>query len=207
MFDKLNFERVFESFKKILNLWKSRTLSLFGKNEVIKSLALPKLFYVTSMAIPPKPFLDKVKNEIVKFMWSNRRPKIAYKVLISNKDQGGIGLPDIYSRIKTQKIMVIKRLLSVDSLAPWKLIPLRYLNPIVGRENVNLNFDVDKIPKFIPKFYEVCLTEFSKFVRKSPVTKEEILNQPVWNNVCIKHHSTLNIIDNPSILENYTILA
>ena len=31
-------------------------------------------------------------------------------------------------------------------------------------------------------------TEFSKFVRKSPVTKEEILNQPVWNNAYIKHH-------------------
>ena len=63
-----------------------------------------------------------------------------------------------------------------------------YLNPIVGRENVNLNFDVDKIPKFIPKFYELCLTEFSKFVRKSPVTKVEILNQPVWNKAYIKHH-------------------
>ena len=84
----------------------------------------------------------------------------AYKVLISRKDQGGIGLPDIYSRIKTQKIMVIKRLLSDDSLAPWKLIPLWYLNPIGGRENVNLNFDVDKIPKFIPKLYEVCLQNF-----------------------------------------------
>ena len=34
----------------------------------------------------------------------------------------------------------------------------------------NLNFDVGKISKFIPKFYEVCLTEFKKFVTKSPVT-------------------------------------
>ena len=56
--------------------------------------------------------------------------------------------------------MVIKRLLSDDSLATWKLIPLWYLNLIGGRENVNLNFDVDKIPKFIPKFYEVCLQNF-----------------------------------------------
>ena len=30
----------------------------------------------------------------------------------------------------------------------------------------NLNFDVGKISKFIPKFYEVCLTEFKKFVTK-----------------------------------------
>ena len=39
------------------------------------------------MLIPPKAFLDDVKAEIVKL---NKKPKIVHKVLISQKQYGGL---------------------------------------------------------------------------------------------------------------------
>jgi hypothetical protein len=185
LMEKLNFDRVFESFKTTLNMWKSRSLTLFGKNEVMKSLAFSKILYVTSLLIPPQKFLEKVKAEILKFIWSGRIPKVAYKVLISGKENGGIGLPDIYQRIKTQQIIFVKRLLS-DSLPPWKFIPLLYLNTIGGLENIRSNFDKANIPRKLPKYYRVCLEEFACFTNKIPNSKQEVLLQPVWNNAKIK---------------------
>ena len=180
-----NFDRVLLSFKRILNMWKSRNLTLFGKNIVLKSLALSKVLYITTMLIPPKTFLDEVKTEIVKFIWSNRKPKIAYKVLISKKQYGGIDLPDIFSRIKTQHIMLIKRLLE-ESLTPWKVVPALYLDKIGGRENIRSNFDFKKIPSNIPDFYKYCLADYAEFVQKAPETIKEVIIQPIWNNAMIQ---------------------
>ena len=105
---KLNIDKLFKSYKSKINIWKSRSLTLYGKNEVFKSLALSKILYVTSVLIPPTDFLEKVKNEMLKFIWSGRAHKVAYKVLISKKDAGGIGLPDVHLRVKTQQIILIK---------------------------------------------------------------------------------------------------
>ena len=88
-----------------------------------KILGTFKYFYVTAMIGAPLSFLDKVKKEIVKFVWADRKPKLAYYVLISRTEKGGICLPDINSRVQTQKIMLIKRLLTGRTLHPWKLIP------------------------------------------------------------------------------------
>ena len=116
--EKQNFDKLLDSFKTTLNIWKSRKMTLYGKCTVIKSLALTKIFYVTAMIEPPLSFLDKVKKEIVKFVWADRKPKLAYNVLISRTEKGGICLPDIISRVQTQQIMLRKRLLTGRTLHP-----------------------------------------------------------------------------------------
>ena len=82
--------------------------------------------------------------------------------------------------------MLIKRLLTGRTLHPWKLIPSWYLREIGGLEAARSNFNVDMIPKNLPKYYKQCLITYSKFVKRLPLTKQEVLIQPLWNNANIK---------------------
>ena len=60
------------------------------------------------------------------------------------------------------------------------------MDKIGGLENIRSNFDYSKIPKKLPKYYKNCFEAFAKFVNKVPASKQELLIQPIWNNVNIK---------------------
>ena len=54
------------------------------------------------------------------------------------KDQGGIGLPDIDNQIFTQQIRWVQKLCSMES-SPWNIIPNFYLQQIGGHYNIRSN--------------------------------------------------------------------
>ena len=119
---------------------------------MIKSLALSKIMYVTGVLIPDKCFIDKIKSEMIKFIWSGRVPKVAYKVLLHSKERGGIGLPDVHSRVKAQQINIITRLVS-GVVTPWKIIPSWFLDPYGGIKNVRSSFDIKMMSSFSEDSY------------------------------------------------------
>ena len=43
---KLNFDKRVAQFDILLNTWKQRNLTIYGRNQIIKSLAMPRLLYV-----------------------------------------------------------------------------------------------------------------------------------------------------------------
>ena len=84
---KLNFDRALNNFKQVINMWKNRTLSLYGKTIILKSLAIPKLLYVCSMSEVPSVYTDEVKKCMCKFLWKGT-PKIKYSVIIDGLYKG-----------------------------------------------------------------------------------------------------------------------
>ena len=73
--DKLNFEKKLEDLQRILNSWKRRKLTLLGKINIAKSLALSKLTYNASLLPLPKDFDKKVNKTIFDFIWGNKPHK------------------------------------------------------------------------------------------------------------------------------------
>jgi len=59
---KKNFEEKLNSMKKLLNLWQSRHLTLYGRIAILKSLALSKLVYNTSVLTFPLESASFVKT-------------------------------------------------------------------------------------------------------------------------------------------------
>ena len=49
-----NFIERLDSIKKLINIWSSRGLSIYGKVTVIKSLLIPKFVYISSYFRPPR---------------------------------------------------------------------------------------------------------------------------------------------------------
>ena len=112
-----------------------------------------------------------------------------YNSLISDREKGGIKLPDFETRITSQQIMWVKRLLAKSSKL-WKIIPTYYLAEVGGVSCIGSNFDHKVIPKHLPSFYVSALNAWSKFVHTDPKTKDEIVLQPLWNNCKIKGTQT-----------------
>ena len=50
-----NFIEKLDTIKKLINIWSSRGVSLYGKVTIIKSLIIPKFVYVSSLLPPPPP--------------------------------------------------------------------------------------------------------------------------------------------------------
>ena len=70
IFDKLN------PLKKLLNIWSSRDLSIYGRINIVKTLAISKLTFICSVLDTPNGFTDEVNNIIFRYIWKNKNPKL-----------------------------------------------------------------------------------------------------------------------------------
>jgi len=56
-----------DSVKKLINIWSGRSLSLYGKVTIIKSLIVPKFVYVSSLLTTPKGVIQELNRLILNF--------------------------------------------------------------------------------------------------------------------------------------------
>ena len=78
-FDKLG------SLKKTLNMWSQRDLSIVGRINIIKTLALKKLVFICSVMNTPKDLSKEIKKITFDFIWNHTPTKIKKTTLSSKK--------------------------------------------------------------------------------------------------------------------------
>ena len=64
---KLLKEKNFIEKKKLINIWFSRGLSIYGKVTIIKSFLIPKFVYVCSLLPTPKEIVNELNQLLFKF--------------------------------------------------------------------------------------------------------------------------------------------
>ncbi len=84
-----------EKIKLIFERWKNRSLTIFGKILVIKTLAISKLIHSMSMLVTPDDVLNDIEKAIFKFLWDSH-DRIKRKTLIGSKENGGIKMLDVF---------------------------------------------------------------------------------------------------------------
>ena len=65
-----NFIERLDSIKKLINIWSSRNLSIYGEITIIKSFFIPKFVYICSLLPTPKEVVKQLNQIIVKFLWN-----------------------------------------------------------------------------------------------------------------------------------------
>ena len=181
-----NFEQKLNSMKSLLNLWYPRNLTLYGRITILKSLAISKLVYNTSVLTFPSKFITMVNQAITQFVW-NKKAKIKQKTMIGPKEQGGLNMPDFEIISDALKVSWIKRLNDSNETSGWSHIPLSYLRDVGGLFLLQCNFDLKALKFKIPlAFYKEALYAWGKINCSSPNTKEQVLNEIIWNNHFIK---------------------
>ena len=121
----LNIVNLLINIKDSLKMWNFRELTLAGKIQIFKSLALSKAVYVCTMTSPSRQFLDQINLLKRDFIWAGKSSKVKHSILIGSYAEGGYKNVDIEFKLKSLKIIWIKRLLDDNRPFPNSIMKLR----------------------------------------------------------------------------------
>ena len=183
--ERHNLVNLLINIKDSLKMWNFRELTLSGKIQIFKSLALLKTVYVCTMISPSRQFLDQLNLLKRNFIWAGKSAKIRHSTLIVSCAEGGYKDVDIESKLKSLKIIWIKRLLD-DNFHPWKIIPNKLFS-FTGTSSVfcqnfkQSRYCAEQFSSF-PKFYQELILFWENVCTEQPKDFQDIINQFIWNN-------------------------
>ena len=181
-----NWKKRIKDIETLLDLWKSRDLTLFGKVAIIKSLAIPKIIYPGSVLTVPEEIIKQLNKLFYTFIWG-KRDKIQRNVAIADIENGGLNMTDLESFFDSLKVTWVSRILNATAEDQWASVAKKYIKSL-GPENLILKLNTDKIKEAhflgnMPKFYQEMIVKFNKTkIITSQTFKDYILDQPIWGN-------------------------
>ena len=174
-----NYELKYREFEKILQNWKFRYTTLYGRLMIVKTLALAQLNYVISCFEIEHSYVTKTQDAIYNFIWESKTPKIKNKVALQSVEKGGLKIPHVDSYVLANRAAWIKRLLDIRSSNLSYL--QMFLPDITFDYFIKCNYNHEDLPVEIPTFYRQIL--YAWFVLKqAPSNAIDIRRESVFFN-------------------------
>jgi len=193
---ELNYNPIMNKIKICLNIWRQRNLSLFGRIEIVKGLAISRLVYVMSMLpSPSEDYFKEIDTILNKFIWKDKPAKIRGTVLRNLKENGGANMMNIRLQDKCLKLNWITRL--CNNSGCWKECVLKFLpvsennidyffNGNLKVTDLSLQCSKNSIWTDIIKYW--C--EFNYVSADDLFTRQDVLATHLWlnSNIRIRNH-------------------
>ena len=175
--------------KSCLNCWSYRGLTIAGRIQIFKTLAISKVVYISTTKNPPCQFIEALSEVQQDFVWNKSCPKIKPSSLIGNYEEGGYKDVDISTKLTALKINWIRRLL-IGNYHPWKIIPESLFAPVGGYSFFHFILKLSDsclciIEKTFSNFYKQLIDLWVRVSYRDPSNVTEICNQALWNNLFI----------------------
>ena len=176
---KINYKEKFQEILILYKIWLKRQLTPFGRVAILKSLILSKLIFLwILLPNPPTNMIEEIQASIFTFIWGSKNDKISRTMSVQTEENGGLGIPDIKTYIKSLKLSWIKKVIA--SNLPWKSI-LTYVYP----ESQKVEYVGCKLPKSnkLNAFWKNVFYSYEILGDNTIVTcSEEALAEPIFYN-------------------------
>ena len=105
----VNYATAIQRMEQTLNRWYNRSLSLYGKINVINTLCASVFVYKMSCLpmLPPR-YVKQINTMMEKYIWNGHRPKISLQTLQAETIDGGAQLVDFHRRDVALKAVWVK---------------------------------------------------------------------------------------------------
>lgn len=184
----LNWKTKVENVKSCLKCWNSRDLSLQGRVLVIKTIALPKVIYLSSSIHTPDWVVNELNKEFFSFLWRYKRDKIARKVVLNEIENGGLNMIDFKNLNISMKAMWAYKL-HTNNEETWTILPKKYFESCGIEKILCMNFENEKhSPIKLPSFYAEVLKSWHLCGggKKAPQNAYDIRKEIIWGNKYIQ---------------------
>ena len=190
---EINFEQKVDEIKKLLNCWVHRTLTVYGKITIIKTLALSKLSHLALVL----PNLDKkqiklLENLFFSFLWGNKPDKVSRDHSKLSEKAGGLGFVDVKQFWDSLKFSWFRRLCNTNAF--WPRILEKTMEKVTGTTitAVDLlqfgpNMIVNIGKKIFNNFWKQIFCAVTNFMQGAIFCNpEKTILAPFWDNPIIK---------------------
>ena len=191
-FNRLKWSVKIDKIKRIVDLWKMRNLTYYGKVTIVNSLLISQLIYLATCYNIPETHIKELNKIIFSFLWNSKREKVKRVVIFNPISQGGLGMIDLDSRIKSLKLSLLPKILN-DSKKPWKNICKYWLNKI-GGVPLCLHYNCSATNMILlckkhklPPFYVDLLATWAEIHFVNLLQVADVSNEIIWNNTNIRY--------------------
>ena len=108
-----NFIERLDRIKKLIDIWSSRGLSIFGMVTMIKAFLIQKCVYVRSLLHTPNKLVKQLNQLLFKFLWKGT-DKVTRMSTINTYVEGGIKMIDLESMVKALRLAWLKRIFNTN---------------------------------------------------------------------------------------------
>lgn len=189
--EEMNFTPKLKQIQTILNIWKSRKLTLSGKILLIKTFALSKFVYLASVTHIPETVVLQIEKIIFDFLWNGGKGFIKRSSIIGDISDGGLKMVDVKSLFLSQKLRWVGRYNNSNS--NWKILFDEFLAPHGGDLVFHCNSSSKQVDKWhrVPIFYKDMLKSYFDLVN---FNDDNPYTQCIWNNkhICINKKPCFN---------------
>lgn len=163
-----NFIPILKKFVDVLNLWQSRSLSLFGKSLVVNVLAVSKLIYTCSLITIPLYTLRSFEREVFAFLWKNRQfDPIQRTVTYLPPRLGGLSIIHLETKIEALRLFHLYKLINY-STAKWVHFAEYWIGLTLRKHRPDFFNNSMPHSDFLPSFYREALKSYHKFCHLYP---------------------------------------
>ena len=190
--NKNNWTNKLEMIQKLIDNWRIRNLTLYGKINVIKSLLIPKVVFQATILPIPMNFVKELEKIIYNFIWG-KRDKIKRRVIINKYEDGGLQMIDLENQFLALKASWFNRIQN-NSTKTWAKLSTFFITKIAPIPVItNMSFkDIKDMPCInkIPQFYQEVIHGKTKSNNTGQIeTKTFLYEQLLWGNrnICYKN--------------------
>jgi len=177
----LNTDNKMLEIQRLLTKWKRRDLTFLGKITIIKSLGLSKLVHLfLALPNPPQKFIKDLTKMFYDFIWNGGPDRVKREVLTKGYNAGGAKMIDIEQFINALKLSWLRRFFTKNNTWQQPLNLLVEQFPLMWK--VGSQYMINRVKTDNP-FWSDILEIWDAFCSKIYLSKDDILNEPLWFNV------------------------